>query len=161
MKETNLRIFCSPPGLHPFRDKRKFYFHFPNITKFTIPSVFQKQLVFWEFELCLNSSLPLFGWEPLSVLVECWNLLPIKCDWEGREENGCLFFHIVQRLAIMSLNCLEQCLALNCFLNRSYYMLQKAWNQNPFKKPVRKGSVSRTLAEKSIYRWEVRSSYLT
>lgn len=49
----------------------------------------------------------------------------------------------------MSLNCLEQCLTLNCFLKGSYNMLEKAWNQNPSKKPVRRDSVSRTLAVRS------------
>lgn len=42
----------------------------------------------------------------------------------------------------MSLNSLEQCLALNCFLNGGYYVLQKAENQNTFEEPVRQGSVS-------------------
>lgn len=54
----------------------------------------------------------------------------------------------------MSLNCLEHDLALNCFLNGSHDMLQKAWNQNPFKEQVRRGCVPRTLAVRnSIQTW--------
>lgn len=77
--------------------------------------------------------------------------LPIK--WSGREGGrvGVIMptLSFVKRLAIMSLNCLEQCLTLNCFLKGSYNMLEKAWNQNPSKEPVRRGCVSRTPAVRS------------